>query len=463
MTDFSSYNLTPTAKQSLIKAQEVAMGYQHLKVIDIHLLYSVIQSDQNNIKYAMELNGWLIEGMMTALEMVLDQYKEPKRKYKVFAPEIFKILDESKILAKKTKDNFIGVDHMLITILQSRKDIKAFFIGLNVDVNKFCHTLVYIIKNGIDYNSPPPMVEVTPAPVQSAPTKKKQNISDWCEDINETIKERGTFEIFGREKEIERSCEILLRKNKSNIILVGEAGVGKTAIVEGLAEKIIQNKCPRFLKNKKILSLDMTSVLAGTMYRGQMEEKVKQIIDKISNSDEYILFIDEIHTIVGSGSSEGSLDLANSLKPVLSRGNFSCIGATTKNEYEKYFKGDSALNRRFEKINVLEPNQKETLKLLMKAKLSYEKFHNVKFSLSIIKKIINLCDKYLPEKKFPDKAFDIIDEAGAKTKINNSNIKEPLKVELNTVYIIFAQKLNTTVDNVKNDTNISVGNQIGFM
>jgi len=463
MTDFSSYNLTPSAKEALIRAQEIGTENGHLKVIDVHLIYSILQSEQNNIKFAMEVNGWLQEGFMISLEIVLEAYKEPKRKYRVFAPEIFEILDKSKELSDKTKDEFIGVDHMLITILNTRTEIRDFFLGLRIDVDKFCATLLYVIKNGIDYNSPPPMVEVVAPSPTTANTKTKIDIGDWCENINQTVEDRGTFEIFGREKEIERSCEILLRKNKSNIILVGEAGVGKTAIVEGLVEKIVQNKCPKFLKHKKILSLDMTSVLAGTMYRGQMEEKVKQIIDKISNSDEYVLFIDEIHTIVGAGSSEGSLDLANSLKPVLSRGGFSCIGATTKDEYDKYFKSDSALNRRFEKIDILEPNKEETVKLMLKAKSSYEKFHNVRFTPSIIKQLVNLCEEYLPEKKFPDKAFDIIDEAGAKTRILNCDSQSVTKVELNTIHTIFAQKLNTTIDNVKNNTNISVGKHIGFI
>ena len=207
----------------------------------------------------------------------------------------------------------------------------------------------------------------------------------------------------------------------------------------------------------------MTSVLAGTMYRGQMEEKVKKIIDEVSSNDDYILFIDEIHTIVGAGNSEGGLDMANSLKPVLSRGGFACIGATTKEEYEKYFKTDSALNRRFEKIDVFEPSQEQTLDLIKKAKNSYEKFHDVKFNPRVLKEIVTLCHEFLPKKRFPDKAFDILDEAGAKTKIeNDGKVKSP-KVSLDVIYDIFAHKLNTSSQNVKNKTNINVDNRIGFM
>ena len=457
MTDFSNYNLTPTAKNSLIKAQEIASEYGHLKVIDIHLIYAILSFNHNNIDHAffqMNLNK---EGFSQSLDLILQQYKEPKRKKKIFAPEIFDLLDQAQRFSKINKHDFIGIDHILVAIFKTRKAITSFFIGLNIDVAQMVQILVDVIRNGIEDD--PIVNAVNP----SSPPKTKQGISDCCENINQKIKDRGTFEIFGRSKEMDRSFEVLCRKNKSNIILVGDAGVGKTAIVEGLVEKILQKKCPKFLQNKKVLSLDMTSVLAGTMYRGQMEEKVKKIIDEVSSNDDYILFIDEIHTIVGAGNSEGGLDMANSLKPVLSRGGFACIGATTKEEYEKYFKTDSALNRRFEKIDVFEPSQEQTLDLIKKAKNSYEKFHDVKFNPRVLKEIVTLCHEFLPKKRFPDKAFDILDEAGAKTKIEtNDKVKSP-KVSLDVIYDIFAHKLNTSSQNVKNKTNINVDNRIGFI
>jgi ATP-dependent Clp protease ATP-binding subunit ClpA len=456
MSDFSNYNLTPSAKNSLILAQEIASEFGHLKVIDIHLMYSILDFDHANIDFTMQSCAWIKEGLKTTLCMVLEKYTEPKRKRKIFAPEIYEILDEAKKIASKNKDEFIGIDHVLLAMLLTRDLIIDFLTGCGLPVKTFCKVLDSCIKYGIDDKViPKPNLGVVPT---SAPQAKKQSIGEWCENINNTIKERNTFEIFGREEETQRAFEVLLRKNKRNVILVGDAGVGKTAIVEGIAEKIIQKKCPSFFLNKQILSLDMTSVLAGTMYRGQMEEKVKAIIDEISNNKDYILFIDEIHTIVGAGNSEGSLDLANSLKPVLSRGNFSCIGATTKDEYDKYFKGDSALNRRFEKIDVFEPNKEDTLELIKKAKKSYEKFHAVKFNTRVLKSIMELCDSYLPEKKFPDKAFDILDEAGAKTKINN----EGETVKLETIYEIFSKKLNCSVENIKKGSNISMPGRIGF-
>ena len=457
MSDFSKYNLTPSLKSCLKKSQKVASEFGHLKVIDIHLVYSLLHYSHNTIDFAFEINGCIKEGFVQTLEIVLDRYREHKRKHKIYSPEIYDILDYAKKISDKNKDEFVGLDHVLVAVLIRRELLTDFFAGLNVDVDALIATLMHAIRDGINEA----VATSTKTPQPQTQTKTKTDISDWCENFNEKIKKRGTYEIFGREKETQRAFEVLLRKNKSNIILVGDAGVGKTAVVEGLVEQILQNKCPKLLKNKKILSLDMTSVLAGTMYRGQMEEKVKTIIDEISNSDEYVLFIDEIHTIVGAGNSEGGLDLANSLKPVLSRGGFACIGATTTEEYEKYFKGDSALNRRFEKIDIIEPTTEETLKLISKAKASYEKFHNVKFAPYILAEIIELSKEFLPTKKFPDKAFDIMDEAGAKTKIQNDSDK-PCSVKKHTIHEIFAQKLNTSVENIKNKHNIILPGRIGF-
>ncbi len=270
-----------------------------------------------------------------------------------------------------------------------------------------------------------------------------------------------------------------------------------------MAEKIVRRECPDLLLHKEILTLDITSVLSGTVFRGQMEEKMKNIIKYVTNNPHLILFIDEVHTIIGSGSSEGSLDLANILKPALSRGQISCIGATTQEEYKRYFKKDQALDRRFENITVNEPSSEDTKILLMKAKTSYEDYHQVKYSEKCVNLIVDLCSKYTPEKKFPDKAFDILDESGAKTKkvniirpqeakdmegkfrdkdfVKSKDFpkhqqkyekilkdwgkklkKQTFNVDIDTIYDIFALKLNTTPENIKNGDNIRIKGTIGF-
>ena len=324
--DLSRYNLTPSAKKAILNAQVVADSYQHLKIIDLHLLLSILSLPHVNIDYVIDKNNLLKVGLIKTIEFALYNYKEPRRKKKIFAPEIIDILDFALVNSKQFKDEFIGVDHIILSILATRDDVANFLTSLEIDIEKFIKDLEDVIKNGIPQ-------DVVPAGPTKEPNTNSQDISNWCENFNEKVINRGTFEIFGRDYEIDRMFEILLRKNKSNAILVGEAGVGKTAIVEGMAEKIVKRECPDLLLNKIILSLDLTSVLAGTMYRGQMEEKLKTILDTLSKNKHYILFIDEIHNIVGAGSSEGSMDFANMLKPALSRDNISCIGATTKEEY----------------------------------------------------------------------------------------------------------------------------------
>jgi ATP-dependent Clp protease ATP-binding subunit ClpC len=495
--DLSKYNLTPSAKKAIEDAEMVAETFGHLKVIDLHLLLSLMHFPHANIDYTFESNGIIKDGFIKGIDYVLSQYKEPKRKKKIYAPEIIDLLDSALVFSKKFKDEYIGIDHILLSILMTRKEISDFLISLEIDLEKIIKDLMSVIKSGI----PEKTVMANNPQIQE---KKPNKITDWCENLNEKVVKRGDYEIFGREKEIERIFEILLKKTKSNVILVGEAGVGKTAVVEGVAEKIIGMKCPDLLLHKQILSLDVTSVLAGTMYRGQMEEKLKKIIDQLSEQDQYILFIDEIHNIVGAGGgTDGALDFANIMKPALSRGQISCIGATTKQEYERFFKKDSALNRRFEKIDIEEPSKKETLKLLKSAKKSYEKFHQVIYKDEVVEAIVDLCDIYLTNKKFPDKAFDILDESGAITKKHNvtrpkeakkmeikltdfefqkhkdfnkyhkkyskiiqdwgDSLKDKIyNVDIEVIYDIFASKLNTSKEDIKSKKNIPLSGKIGF-
>ena len=497
--DLSKFNFTPSAQKAIEDSISIAEEFGHLKVIDLHLLLSILRLDHTSIDFAISSNGLIKDGIIQGIEYAITNYKEPKRKKKIYAPEIYEILQYSSLSASRLKDEFIGIDHILVSILSTREEIADFLIHLDVDIVRLVNDLKKIIKNGIPKEKV--ALSIGSNTIQQETTSSEMD--GWCENLNEKIAQKGEFEIFGRDAEIERIFEILLRKNKSNIILVGEAGVGKTAIVEGMAEKILKRECPDLLLHKNILSLDLTSVMSGTIYRGQMEEKLKKILEHISTEDHYILFIDEIHTIIGAGSSEGSLDFANILKPALSRGNISCIGATTKDEYDRFFKKDSALSRRFELINVNEPTKEETFELLKVAKKSYEKFHQVEYNEELLAKIVELCDIYLSNKKFPDKAFDIIDESGARTKkvnmvrpqkakdmegklmdmdfqkradygkFHNKYVKilekwgESLKnksfnVDMDTIYDIFALKLNTSKENIKENKNVPSSGRIGF-
>ena len=251
-------------------------------------------------------------------------------------------------------------------------------------------------------------------------------LDNFSRDLNKLAEEGKLDPVVGREKEIMRIAQILSRRKKNNPIIVGEPGCGKTAIVEGLAMKIYEGDCPKNLSDKRILSLDMNSIVAGTKYRGQFEERMKVIIEELQNSPNIIIFIDEIHTIVGAGSSSGSLDASNIFKPALARGEIQCVGATTLDEYRKNFEKDGALERRFQKVIVDPSTKEETLIILKNSKEKYEGHHKVTYSDEILDLCVELADRYITDREFPDKAFDILDEVGARSQVD---IKLPEVIE----------------------------------
>jgi ATP-dependent Clp protease ATP-binding subunit ClpC len=232
--------------------------------------------------------------------------------------------------------------------------------------------------------------------------------------------------VIGREKEIERVSQILSRRKKNNPVLIGEPGVGKTAIIEGLALRIIEKKVSRSLFDKRVVSLDLAAIVAGTKYRGQFEERMRSILQELEKATDVILFIDEIHTLVGAGGASGSLDASNMFKPSLARGEIQCIGATTINEYRQYIEKDGALERRFQKVLVEQPTAKETLQIIEKIKERYEQHHHVIYSKDAIESVVSLADRYITDRMFPDKAIDILDEAGSRVHI--SNVVVPNKI-----------------------------------
>ena len=285
-------------------------------------------------------------------------------------------------------------------------------------------------------------------------------------NLNEKVKNKSYIPIVGREKEINELIEALCKKDKNNAIIVGEAGVGKTAIVEALAYKINKNEVPKELQNKKIIEISMSSVISGTRYRGEFEEKMEKIIDEFKENDDYILFIDEIHTMVGTGGSDGAIDASNILKPSLARNEIKCIGATTTREYNKSFLKDKALNRRFQIINIEEPSELETLNILKNVKKYYENFHKVKISSKELNTIINIASKD-NTKKEPDRSLELLDLICTKAKINKSNtnikINELLKEKANYVKannFKEAKNIDKLIKNFKNEKIVITKKQI---
>ena len=256
-------------------------------------------------------------------------------------------------------------------------------------------------------------------------------LDNFSRDLNKLVEEGKIDPIIGREKEVKRIAQILSRKKKNNVVVVGDAGVGKSALVEKLALLIVKGECPTNLLDKRIVSLDLTSLVAGTKYRGQFEERIKAILNELQHEPNVIVFIDELHTMIGAGNASGSMDAANILKPALARGEIQCIGATTFDEFKKHIEKDSALVRRFQKIILKEPTQVETIQILENLKDSYQTYHKVFYDDGVIETIVKLCSRFITDRQFPDKAIDVLDELGSEKKINTKvpDIIENLKKE----------------------------------
>ncbi|HSU25983.1 MAG TPA: ATP-dependent Clp protease ATP-binding subunit, partial [Pyrinomonadaceae bacterium] len=266
-----------------------------------------------------------------------------------------------------------------------------------------------------------------PAARSNAEESKMPSLAEYTRDLTASASEGKLDPVIGREKEIERLIEILCRRTKNSPVLIGEAGVGKTAIVEGLAQRIVDKKVPTFLENKRILSLDLSAVVAGTKFRGQFEERLKKIISELRENEDCIVFIDELHTLVGAGSAEGTLDAANILKPALSRGEIQVIGATTPNEYRKSIEKDRALERRFQAVKVAPPNEEEAIKIISGIVERYEAFHQIRYSKEAVEAAVYQSSRYITDRFLPDKAIDVLDEAGARAKLryDSENVGEP--------------------------------------
>ncbi|MCF7795770.1 ATP-dependent Clp protease ATP-binding subunit [Patescibacteria group bacterium] len=345
---------------------------------------------------------------------------------KYFSMEARNILDNSILIATCYEHYYVGTEHLLYSILKSKdKELKSFFGKNNIKHNEISKNLIGVFKSVSNF------LETSDVEMQDYYKRETNTIDYFSLDLTDPEVQKDIDPVINRDKEIERLIYILSRRYKNNPILLGEAGVGKTAIVEGLAKKIMQGDIPDVLFGTRILSLDINSMIAGASFRGEFENRLKDIIDEASDSS-VILFIDEIHSIVGSGANSGNQDTANILKPALSKGNVRFIGATTYDEYRQFIEKDSALERRFQPVFINEPTEKETLELVKNLKNYYESFHNVKISDDALKASVNLSARYINNKNFPDKALDLLDEASSRVRIKNS--KKSINREIATLY-----------------------------
>ncbi len=324
--------------------------------------------------------------------------------------------------AKKLGHNYIGTEHILLGILRERKGIAAqLLLNLGVDLELVREETLRLLGKG-------------ESPASSRRHgRSTRTLENFSTDLTQLAREKKLDPVIGREKEIERVIQILSRRKKNNPVLIGEPGVGKTAIVEGLAQRIVEGKVPDALLDKRILALDLAAVVAGTKYRGQFEERLKAIVNEAAEAPDVILFIDELHTVIGAGAAEGAIDASNMLKPALARGQIQVIGATTLEEYRKYIEKDGALERRFQPVIVEPPTINETIDILKGLKEKYESFHGVKYTEEALEAAAKLADRYITDRYLPDKAIDVLDEAGAKVKLSSKasdEILDRLKDEL---------------------------------
>jgi ATP-dependent Clp protease ATP-binding subunit ClpC len=321
-----------------------------------------------------------------------------------------RIINYAKEEAKQFGHDHVGTEHLLLGILRHEESAGAqILFGFGVDIDRTVDEILAILFMGQDQEQE-----------KKAPSKSKSKmpaLERFSRDITLLAKEGKLDPIIGREKETQRVMQVLCRRKKNNPVLIGDPGVGKTAIVEGLAQRIISGDVPDILKDSRVFGLDLAAVVAGTKYRGQFEERLKNLLREVQSSSNVIVFIDELHTLVGAGAAEGAIDASNMLKPALARGELHCVGATTLNEYRKYVEKDGALERRFQPIQIAPPTVKQTIEILRGLKPRYEAHHGVKYEDTALVAATTLSDKYIPSKYLPDKAIDVIDEAGSRVKL----------------------------------------------
>ena len=430
------YKFSETAKNAIESAEKIAVSLGHNYVGSEHILYG-IANETDCIGYRiLKKQNITAPKILLKMKELLGESPANITRTEGFTPKTKLIIENAYSETERLYLTNIGTEQLLLSILNNRENAAYKILQeLDFDVSKAYDDLLRIVSTEEDLHS------------EKKETKKTSNrvLSQYGTDLNKLATEDKIDEVIGRSKEIERLIQVLSRRNKNNPCLIGEPGVGKTAIVEGLAKKIVSQDVPEMLRNKKIYTLDLTSVIAGAKYRGDFEDRIKKCLNEVKKSKDIILFIDEIHTIVGAGSAEGAIDAANILKPILARGEIQLIGATTIDEYRKYIEKDAALERRFSPILIEEPNKEETMKILLGIKEKYEAHHNVKIEDGVLNEIVDLSARYIHDRYMPDKAIDLLDEAASKIRMKAYTIPDNLK-EMEKEIKQITQKKNEAIE-----------------
>ncbi len=431
-------NFTPRAQQVLALARKEADRFNHNYVGTEHLLLGLIKLGQGVAVNVLQKMGLDLETVRMEVEKHVGSHPETKMVGNIpYTPRVKKVLALAGKEAKALNHSYVGTEHILLGLLREGEGVAARVLkSLEVDIER---TRNEILKE-LDPNFTPPESEAESPQEGNKKDVKTPALRAFGRDLTELAKKGELDPVIGRKNEIERVIQILCRRTKNNPVLLGEAGVGKTAIVEGLAQEIAAGDVPELLRDKRVITLDLALMVAGTKYRGQFEERIKAVMDEIRRSKNVVLFIDELHTIVGAGSAEGAMDASNIIKPALSRGELQCVGATTLNEYRKYIEKDAALERRFQTVKVEAPSVEEAVRILHGLRPKYEAHHKAKLTDEALDAAVKLSDRYLTGRFLPDKAIDVMDEAGARARINAMTRPPDVKEIEKEIEVIRADK-----------------------
>ncbi|NND89078.1 MAG: AAA family ATPase, partial [Flavobacteriaceae bacterium] len=408
-------NYTIKSQEAIQRAQQLAQELGHQQIENEHLLKAIFEIDENVTPFILKKLNVNVSAFQTILTKQLESFPKVSGGDIMLSREAGKTVNEASLIAKKMNDEYVSIEHLLLAIFKSKSTIAQTLKDQGV-TEKGMKSAIDELRNGDRVTS------------QSA-EETYNSLNKYARNLNQLAADGKLDPVIGRDEEIRRILQILSRRTKNNPMLVGEPGTGKTAIAEGLAHRIVDGDVPENLKSKEIFSLDMGALIAGAKYKGEFEERLKAVIKEVTGSDgSIVLFIDEIHTLVGAGGGQGAMDAANILKPALARGELRAIGATTLDEYQKYFEKDKALERRFQKVQVNEPDTESAISILRGIKEKYEAHHKVRIKDEAIIAAVELSQRYITNRFLPDKAIDLMDEAASKLRMEINSKPEELDV-----------------------------------
>lgn len=442
-----TYKFTNRANKAIEIANNIALELGHSYIGTEHILYGLSKEGNGIASKVLENQNVTADDILNKIEELIGS-DEPIENIVDFTPRTKRVVESAFIEARKLGYNFIGTEHLLIGILREGDCVAAkILLDLNVNIPKLYNEIVKVINEGEDYSSGNDSSNNSNGGKRRGSYNQTPTLNQFGQDLTKKAEEGKLDPVIGRKQEIERVIEILSRRTKNNPCLIGEPGVGKTAAVEGLAQKIASGDVPEILKDKRVVTLDISGMVAGSKYRGDFEERIKKALNEVKKAGDVILFIDEIHTIVGAGAAEGAIDAANILKPLLARGEIQLVGATTLNEYRKFIEKDAALERRFSPVTVNEPSEKDTIQILKGIRDKYEAHHNVKITDEAIEAAVKLSIRYVNDRFLPDKAIDLIDEASSRARLKTYTEPDSLK------------ELQEEIEKTKNEKEEAVLNQ----